>query len=114
MRQLLRVSVAAVVASGLAALAPVHAADGVVLVGCDLFSRDGPRVEFVQSHGVSRTTSDSKRRRFVSGPSFRSADFEGRECADVLSEVIDDGLKFQAMDVFGQDADLPLWFFREG
>ena len=114
MRQLLRVLVAAVVASGFAVAAPVQAADGVVLVGCDLFAGDGPSVAFVQSHGVSLRNGDSGRRRFVSGPSFRSADFEGRACADVLSEVVDDGLKFQAMDVFGQDADLALWFFREG
>ena len=58
MRQLLRVSVAAVVASGFAIAASVQAADGVVLVGCDLFSRDGPRVDFVQSHGVSGTNGD--------------------------------------------------------
>ncbi|MGH6901203.1 MAG: hypothetical protein ACREIR_00525 [Geminicoccaceae bacterium] len=114
MRELLRVSVAAVVASGFAVAAPVQGAGGVVLVGCDLFARDGPSVAFVQSHGVSRRNGDSDRRRFASGPSFRAADFEGRPCADVLSEVIDDGLKFQAMDVFGQDADLALWFFREG
>ena len=111
MRQLLRVSAAAVVASGFAVAAPVQAADGVVLVGCDLLARDGPKVEFVQSHGVSRKDDDSK---FFRGPIFRSAAFVGRECAEVLSELIDDGLKFQAMDVFGQDADLALWFFREG
>jgi hypothetical protein len=31
----------------------------------------------------------------------------------VLSEAIDDGLRFKAMDVFGQDGELALWFFQE-
>ena len=99
MRQLLRVSAAAAVALGFAVAAPVQAADGVVLVGCDLFARDGPRVEFVQSHGVSRKDDDS---RFFSGPNLRPTAFVGRECAEVISELVDDGLTFQAMDVFGQ------------
>jgi len=111
MRQLLRVWAAIALAHGFVlAAAPVEAADGIVLVGCDLFSRDGPSVAFVQSHGVK---AKSKRRRFVSGPGFRSAAFEGRDCAEVLSEVVDDGLDFQAMNVFGQDADLALWFFQD-
>jgi hypothetical protein len=114
MRKLLKVWLATVLAPGFVlAAAPVEAANGVVLVGCDLFARDGPRVEFVQSHGVARRNGDSIRRRFFSGPDFRAGDFEGRDCAEVLSEVVDDGLKFQAMDVFGQDSDLALWFFRE-
>jgi hypothetical protein len=114
MRKLLRVWLATVLAQGLVfATSPVEAADGVVLVGCDLFARDGPRVDFVQSHGVERRNDDSIRGRFVSGPDFRAAAFEGRQCAEVLSEVIDDGLDFQAMDVFGQDSDLALWFFRD-
>jgi hypothetical protein len=113
MRKLLQVLVAAVVlpCSMLAAAAAAGASDGVVLIGCDLFDSDGPRVEFVQSHGVSKDDDDSK---FFRGPIFRSAALVGRDCAEVLSELIDDGLKFQAMDVFGQDADLALWFFREG
>jgi hypothetical protein len=93
------------------AVAAAEAADGVVLIGCDLFDSDGPRVEFVQSHGVSK--SKSNRRRFVSGSSFRGDDFEGRDCADVLSEAVDDGLIFQAMNVFGEDSELALWFFTE-
>ena len=114
MRKLLKVWLATVLAQGFVlAAAPAEAADGVVLVGCDLFARGGPRVEFVQSHGVERRDDDSIRRRFFSGPDFRAADFEGRGCAEVLSEVIDDGLDFQAMDVFGQDSDLALWFFRD-
>jgi hypothetical protein len=92
---------------------PVRAGDGVVLVGCDLFSRDGPRVTFVQSHGVSRNDGSSKRTRFVSGSGFSSDDFEDRDCAEVLSEAIDDGLIFQAMNVFGEDAELAIWFFGE-
>lgn len=112
MRQLLRVSSGTVIASCLVLVtAPVEAADGVVLIGCDLFARE-PRVAFVQSHGVSRDD-NADRRRFVSGPDLRLADFEGRACAEVLSEAIDDGLRFQAMDVFGQDGELALWFFRE-
>lgn len=92
---------------------PAQAAQGVVLVGCDLFSNDGARVTFVQSHGVSRKKGKSGRRLFVSGSSFRPTDFEGRPCAEVLSAVEDDGLVFKAMDVFGQDAELGLWFFEE-
>ena len=112
MRKLLKVWLAIVLAQGFVlAAAPVEAADGVVLVGCDLFARDGPSVAFVQTHGVSKTKSD--RRPFVSGPNFRSAAFEGRDCAEVLSEVINDGLDFQAMNVFGQDSDLALWFFQD-
>jgi hypothetical protein len=110
-RQLLRVLSGTVIASSLVLVtAPLQAADGVVLIGCDLFARE-PRVAFVQSHGVSR--GGNADRRFVSGPGFASADFEGRACADVLSEAIDDGLRFQAMDVFGQDGELALWFFKE-
>jgi hypothetical protein len=110
---LLRVLRAIVVAPCLMLMAaPVEAADGVVLIGCDLFSRE-PRVEFVQSHGVSTGSGKSNRRRFVSGSNFRSDDFEGRDCAEVLSEAIDDGLVFQAMNVFGQDSELALWFFQE-
>jgi hypothetical protein len=112
MRKLLQVSGAAVVvACSVLAAATAEAADGVVLIGCDLFDSDGPRVEFVQSQGVSKTKSN--RRRFVSGSSFRSDDFEDRDCADVLSEAVDDGLAFQAMNVFGQDSELALWFFTE-
>jgi hypothetical protein len=112
MRKLLQVlAVTAVVPCSVLAVATAEAADGVVLIGCDLFDSDGPRVEFVQSHGVSKTKSN--RRRFVSGSSFRSDDFEDRDCADVLSEAVDDGLVFQAMNVFGQDSELALWFFKE-
>jgi hypothetical protein len=97
------------------AAAPARAGDGVVLVGCDLFGDDGPRVTFVQSHGVARISGGStkKRRGFVSGSSFSSSTFEGRDCADVLSDAIDAGLVFQALNVFGQDAELGIWFFRE-
>ena len=114
MRRLIQVSVAiALTQCCVLAAAPVEAGDGVVLVGCDLFGSDGPSVEFVQSHGVSRNNGNSNRRRFVSGTSFRPADFEGRPCAEVLSEAADNGLTFQAMNVFGQDADLGVWFFQE-
>jgi hypothetical protein len=114
MRKLLKVLPATVLAqSFLLATAPAQAADGVVLVGCDLFARNGPTVAFVQSHGVAKRNGDAIRRRFFSGSGFRSADFEGRDCAEVLSEVTGDGLEFQAMDVFGQDSDLALWFFRD-
>ena len=93
--------------------APVRAADGVVLVGCDLFSEGGPRVTFVQSHGVSDSDDDSNGRRFFSTSGFSTDDFEDRDCAEVLSEVIEDGLGFQAMKVFGEDSELALWFFQE-
>ena len=93
--------------------APVKAGDGVVLVACDLFARDGPTVEFVQSEGVRLDNGRSNRRLFVSGSDFRSADFEGRPCAEVLSEAADEGLTFQAMNVFGDRADLALWFFED-
>jgi hypothetical protein len=116
MRRLLLVSVGiAVVHCLVLSAAPARAADGVVLVGCDLFGDDGPRVTFVQSHGVSRISAGSskKRRGFVSGSSFSSAAFEGRDCADVLSDAVDADLVFQAMNVFGQDAEFGIWFFRE-
>jgi hypothetical protein len=113
MRRLVQISVAIALAQGLMlATASVEARDGVVLVGCDLFSSDGPSVAFVQSHGVSRN-GNSNRRRFVSGSTFRSTDFEGRPCAEVLSEAADNDLTFQAMNVFGEDADLAVWFFQE-
>ena len=92
---------------------PVKAGDGVVLVACDLFARDGPRVDFVQSKGVSLRNGNSRRRLFVSGSDFRSADFEGRPCAVVLAQAADEGLKFQAMNVFGDRADMALWFFQD-
>jgi hypothetical protein len=95
------------------AVAPAQAGDGVVLVGCDLFSRGGPTVDFVQSSGVAKLNGKSKRRLFVSGSGFRSADFEGRPCSDVLFEVVQTGLVFQAMNVFGQEQELALWFFHE-
>ena len=93
--------------------APARAGDGVVLVACDLFARDGPTVEFVQSEGVELDNGRSNRRLFVSGSDFRSADFEGRPCAEVLSEAADEGLTFQAMNVFGDRAELALWFFQD-
>ena len=93
--------------------APARAGDGVVLIGCDLFDVDGPTVDFVQSKGVSLRNGNSRRRLFVSGSDFRSADFEGRPCAEVLSEAADEGLEFQAMNVFGDRADLALWFFQD-
>lgn len=114
MQKLLRVSVAIFLAQCVAlAAAPVQAADGVVLVGCDLFSEGGPRVAFVQSHGVFDTNDDFQRRRFFGVSGLRSDDFEDRDCAEILSGVIDDGLNFQAMQVFGEDAGLALWFFQE-
>jgi hypothetical protein len=112
MQQLLRVLAGTVLIPGvLVAAGPAAADDGVVLVGCDLFANNGPRVAFVQAQGVSNGS--SKRRQFVVSSGSRSNDFEGRECAEVLSAIIDDGLDFQAMQVFGQDSDLALWFFRE-
>ena len=86
MQRLAQLSVAIALAQGLVLVAaPGHARDGVVLIACDLFARDGPTVEFVQSEGVSLNDGNSNRRRFVSGSSFRSADFEGRACAEVLA-----------------------------
>ena len=116
MQRLLPVWAAIALAPCLALAAPpAQAGDGVVLVGCDLFADDGPRVTFVQSHGVSQISGGSSKRRrgFVSGSSFRSSTFEGRDCADVLSDAIDADLVFEAMNVFGQDAELAIWFFRE-
>jgi hypothetical protein len=114
MQRLVPVSAAIALALCLVLVAaPARAGDGVVLVGCDLFATDGPTVEFVQSEGVSLRNGDSNRRRFVSGSDFRSADFEGRPCAEVLSEAADEDLTFQAMDVFGEDAGRALWFFQD-
>ena len=112
MQRLAQLSVAIALAQGLALVAPpAHARDGVVLIACDLFASDGPTVEFVQSEGVSLNDGNSNRRRFVSGSSFRSADFEGRPCAKVLAQAADEDLTFQAMDVFGPDAGRGLWYF---
>jgi hypothetical protein len=110
MQQLPLVLAATIAVAGvLVASAPGMAADdGVVLVACDLFGQSGPTVAFVQSHGLAG--SDSARR-FVSSPS--SGDLEGSDCAEVLSAAIDDGLEFQAMEVFGEQSELALWFFRE-
>jgi hypothetical protein len=110
MQQLLQVLTATFVIPGvlLAAVPGVAADDGVVLVACDLFSQRGPTVAFVQSHGLAG--SDSARR-FVSSPG--SGDLEGSDCAEILSGAIDDGLEFQAMEVFGEQSELALWFFRE-
>jgi hypothetical protein len=104
MQQLPLVLAATIAVAGvLVASAPGMAADdGVVLVA------SGPPVAFVQSHGLAG--SDSARR-FVSSPS--SGDLEGSDCAEVLSAAIDDGLEFQAMEVFGEQSELALWFFRE-
>ena len=114
MQRLIRVSIAIALAQCfLLAAATAQAAEGVVLIGCDLFSQDGPRVAFVQSHGVARGGNKAKRRLFISGSGFRPTDFEGRPCAEVLSEAADDGLVFQALNVFGEDAELGLWFFQD-
>jgi hypothetical protein len=111
--QLRKVLRATIVMPGiLLASGPVMAADdGVVLVGCDLFSEGGPEVTFVQSHGVSE--SDSGPRRLIGISRDRSDDLEGSNCAEVLSGAIDDGLEFEAMAVFGEDSGRALWFFRE-
>jgi hypothetical protein len=112
MQKLLIVLAATVAVPGaLLAATAVEAGDGVVLVGCDLFGRNGPRVTFVHSHGVSK--SSSNRRRFVSSSGSRLDDLEGKECAEVLSAAFDDGLDFEAMKVFGEESELALWFFRD-
>jgi hypothetical protein len=112
MQRVVQLSIAIALAQCLVFVAAtVEARDGVVLIACDLFATDGPTVDFVQSEGVSLDNGNSNRRRFVSGSSFRSADFEGRPCAKVLAQAADEDLKFQAMDVFGNDAGRALWYF---
>ena len=114
MQRLVQLSVSIVLAQCLVlGAAPVNAKDGVVLIACDLFASDGPTVEFVQSQGVDLNNGNSNGRRFVSGSDFRSADFEGRPCAEVLSKALDEGLEFQAMNVFDDDAGRALWFFQD-
>ena len=114
MQRLVPVSAAIALALCLVLVAaPAKAGEGVVLVACDLFATDGPTVQFVQSEGVSLDNGRSNRRLFVSGSDFRPADFEGRPCAEVLSAAADEGLTFQAMNVFGDDADSALWFFQD-
>jgi hypothetical protein len=114
MRQLLPVLTAILLAHCVAlAAAPVQAANGVVLVGCNLFSAGGPTVTFVQAAEVSGTTGA-----FAPGGSggitgFGSEDFTNRACAEVLSGLISDGLTFQAMEVFGRDSSQALWFLRQ-
>ena len=114
MRQLLRVMAVFILAQCVAVGAvPARAANGVVLVECDLFAEGGPKVTFVQSHGVSNDDDQIGRRLFVGITGLRSSDFAGRDCAEVLSGVLNDGLNFQAMQVFGEDAGSAIWFFRD-
>jgi hypothetical protein len=114
MQQLLRVLVAIVLAQGIAVAAvPVQAANGVVLVGCNLFSAGGPTVTFVQAAEVSDTTGAFGPGGFVGITVPGSEDFTNRACAEVLSGLISDGLAFQAMEVFGRDSSQALWFLRQ-
>ena len=114
MQQLLRVFVVIVLAQCvMIAAVPIQAANGVVLVGCNLLGEGGPRVTFVQSQEVSDTADDLQRRRFVGISGLRSEEFTDRDCAEVLSGLIDDGLVFQAMVVFGRDSSRALWFFQQ-
>jgi hypothetical protein len=113
MRQLLQVSVAVVLALSVAlVVTPARAANGVALVECDLFAAGGPKVTVVQSHGINNDDG-IERRLFVGITDLRSDDFAGRDCAEVLSGVLNDGLNFQAMQVFGEDAGSAIWFFRD-
>jgi hypothetical protein len=114
MQQLLRVLAAIILAQGVAVTAaPVQAASGVVLVGCNLFSAGGPTVTFVQAAEVAGTTGAFQSGGFVGLSGFSSEDFTNRPCAEVLSGLIGDGLAFQAMDVFGRDSSQALWFLRQ-
>jgi hypothetical protein len=113
MQQLLRVLAVIILAQCLAVAAvPVHAA-GVVLVGCNLLSEGGPRVTFVQSPEVSDGIGDFQPGALVGISGLRSEDFTDRDCAEVLSGLIADGLAFQALEVFGRDSSQALWFFRQ-
>ena len=114
MRQLLQVSMALVLAQCVAvAVTPARAANGVVLVECDLFAEGGPKATLVQSHGVSNDDDRIGRRLFVGITGLHSSEFAGRDCAEVLSGVLNGGLNFQAMQVFGEDAGSAIWFFRD-
>jgi hypothetical protein len=114
MQQLLRVLAVTILASCLAlGAAPVQAANGVVLVGCNLFSAGGPTVTFVQAGEVPGTTGAFGPGGFVGITGPGAEDFTNRACAEVLSVLIGDGLAFQAMEVFGRDSSQALWFFRQ-
>jgi hypothetical protein len=114
MQQLLRVLAAIIVAAYVAlAAAPAQAADGVVLVGCNLFSAGGPTVTFVQAGEVSGTTGAFGPGGFVGITGPGAEDFPNRACAEVLSVLIDAGLTFQAVEVFGRDSSQALWFLRQ-
>jgi hypothetical protein len=114
MQQLLRVLAPIMLAPCVAlAAAPVQAANGVVLVGCNLFSAGGPTVTFVQAGEVSGTTGAFASGGFVDLSRFRAEDFTGRNCAEVLSGLFGDGLAFQAVEVFGRDSSQALWFLRQ-
>ena len=114
MQQLLRVLAALMLAPWVAVAAvPVQAA-GVVLVGCNLFSEGGPRVTFVQVPEVSDGIGDFQSGVFAGISGLRSEDFIDRNCAEVLSGLISDGLAFQALEVFGRDSSQALWFLRQG
>lgn len=113
MRQLLQVSMVVLALCVALAVTPARAANGVVLVECDLFAEGGPKVTVVQSHGINNDDDGIERRLFVGITDLRSDDFAGRDCAEVLSGVLNDGLNFQAMQVFGVDAGSAIWFFRD-
>ena len=113
MQQLLRVLAITSFAQCVAiAAVPAQEADGVVLVGCNLLSEGGPRVTFVESPPVSDAIGEFQPGGFVGISGLRAEDFTDRECAEVLSGLIGDGLAFQAMEVFGRDSSQALWFFR--
>ena len=113
MQQPLRVLAAIALAQGVAlAAVPVQAANGVVLVGCNLFSAGGPAVTFVQAADASDPTGAFGAGGFGGITVPGSQDFTNRPCAEVLSVLIADGLAFQSMEVFGRDASQALWFLR--
>ncbi len=105
MQQLLRVLAAIILAQGVAVTAaPVQAANGVVLVGCNLFSAGGPTVTFVQAAEVPGTTGAFRQAGSsayrVSARRTSQIGLAPRSCP----RLIGDGLAFQAMDVFGRDS----------
>jgi len=114
MQQLLRVLAVTILAQCVAVAAvPAQAANGVVLVGCNLLSAGGPTVTFVQAGEVAGTTGAFASGGFVGITVPGSEDLTNRACAEVLSGLIGDGLAFQSMEVFGRDSSQAFWFLRQ-
>jgi hypothetical protein len=95
----LAVLLAMLATSGVLASGPSSA--GVALVGCDLLTRGGPRVDYLQ-------VDDSVGSGITIG--IRPGDAVGRDCTEVLVEIQRDGFRFREFRVYGPELSRGLWF----